>query len=437
MKKILVVSSNEKIINTVREGCTAFSDDFGIDIKTDIDDIISYINYELPEIKVLDYTSANIDYDTILSEVNADPWLHYGGIIAVCKDRKQMRELEDLKDSNILSIQTINDFSFHFIHLLRILWQNQKFLLSRGMQEDFGGEENGTFVCGNDPLDIRFYTSFLINYLYSTNRINSDDRSDLQMTLTELLTNALEHGNLHISYDEKTRWMEEHGDIFSLIAERAADPRYANKQITIKYAIGKRKSVVSIQDEGDGFDWRKYVGKKNAHEGELHGRGIGLASELVSKITYNEKGNQVVFEIDNRIDESNTVPLVMSNFETISYTDKQIVCRQNEATTDLFFIVSGRYAVYSGRKLVTVMSPNDVFIGDMSFLLNDKRSATILAVGNCKLIKIPKGDFLQMIRKNPHYGLFLSRMLAQRLEKQTHRTIELNEKIAKLRESEK
>ena len=42
-----------------------------------------------------------------------------------------------------------------------------------------------------------------------------------------------------------------------------------------------------------------------------------------------------------------------------------------------------------------------------------------------------------MIRKNPHYGLFLSRMLAQRLEKQTHRTIELNEKIAKLRESEK
>ena len=186
MKKILVVSSNEKIIDTVREGCAAFSDDFGIDIKTDIDDIISYINYELPEIKILDYTSANIDCAAILSEVNDDPWLHYGGIIAVCKDRKQMRELEELKDSNILSIQTINDFSFHFIHLLRILWQNQKFLLNRGMQEDFGGEENGTFVCGNDPLDIRFYTSFLINYLYSTNRINSDDRSDLQMTLTEL-----------------------------------------------------------------------------------------------------------------------------------------------------------------------------------------------------------------------------------------------------------
>ena len=321
MKKILLVSSNKKIIDTVQEGCAAFSDDFGTDIRTDADDIISYINYELPEIKILDYTSPNIDCGKILCEVNSDPWLHYGGIIAVCKDRKQMQELEELKDSNILSIQTMNDFSVHFIHLLRILWQNQKFLLNRGMQEDFGGEENGTFVCGNDPLDIRFYTSFLINYLYSTNRINSDDRSALRMTLTELLTNALEHGNLHISYEEKTKWMETHGDIFSLITERAADPQYANKQITITYAIGKQKSTVSIQDEGDGFDWRKYIGKKNVADGELHGRGISLAAELVSKIAYNEKGNQVVFEINNRIDESNTVPQVMSNFETVTYVD--------------------------------------------------------------------------------------------------------------------
>ena len=64
-------------------------------------------------------------------------------------------------------------------------------------------------------------------------------------------------------------------------------------------------------------------------------------------------------------------------------------------------------------------------IGEMSFLLNDRRSATILASGNCKLIKIPKIDFLDMIRKNPHYGIFLSKMLAQRLFNQTHQTIEL------------
>lgn len=39
-------------------------------------------------------------------------------------------------------------------------------------------------------MDIRFYTNFLVSYLYNTNRINEDDRYRLQMTLTEFLTNT-------------------------------------------------------------------------------------------------------------------------------------------------------------------------------------------------------------------------------------------------------
>lgn len=432
MKKILVVSSNQKVIETVKEGIAAFSDDFDMYIMTDVPDIIGYINYELPEIKVLDYTSTEIDCTEILSEIHGDPWLHYGGVIAVCRDRQQMQQLSSLKDANILSIQTLDDFSFHFIRLLRILWQNQKFLLNRGMQDDFGGEEDGSFVCGNDPLDIHFYTQFLANYLYNTNRINDNDRANLQMTLTELLNNALEHGNLNITYEDKSKWMEEHGDILGLIVQRSADPQYANRQITITYAIGREKSSFSIRDEGNGFDWRKYASSQSASDTELHGRGIKLTRGIVTKLAYNEKGNQVMFEINNQVNASSSVPQVMTTFETVRYTDRQIVCRQNEPTNDLFFIVSGRFAVYSGRKLVSVLTPNDVFIGEMSFLLNDRRSATILAVGNCKLIKIPKAAFLKMIRKNPHYGIFLSRMLAQRLVRQTQSTIRLNEQMMKL-----
>ena len=68
----------------------------------------------------------------------------------------------------------------------------------------------------------------------------------------------------------------------------------------------------------------------------------------------------------------------------------------------------------------------------MAFLLNDRRSATVLAVGECKLIKIPKHDFLSLIRRNPHYGIFLSKMLAQRLVKQTSKTIALSQQLAEL-----
>ena len=92
--------------------------------------------------------------------------------------------------------------------------------------------------------------------------------------------------------------------------------------------------------------------------------------------------------------------------------------------------------MYSGRKLVSILTPNDLFIGEMSFLLNDRRSATILSVGHGKLIKIPKEAFLNLLRKNPHYGIFLSKLLAQRLYVQTQKTMALNKELAELREKE-
>lgn len=429
MKKILTASKNQSVINTVETACQRYAAYFDTDVISDTDQIISYIDYELPEIKVLDYTS-EIDCDRILSAINSDSWLHYGGIIAVCADAKQVQQLEELKDNNMVAIQTVQNFEKHFSRILRILWQNQQFLFNRGMQDIIGGQETGSFICGNDPMDIRFYTNFLVSYLYNTNRISGDDRYKLQMTLMELLTNALEHGNLGITFDEKTKWMQQGGDILQLIAKRNSEPAYTNKRIHVTYSIGKETSTFTIRDDGNGFDWRKYSHSNDTKE--IHGRGISLSCQMVNTIVYNEKGNEVTFDISNRQNEVNTVPRIMEPFATIDYKDKQFVCRENELSNDLFFIVSGRFAVYSGRKLTTVLTPNDMFIGEMAFLLNDRRTATILAVGDCKLIKIPKSSFLLLIRKNPHYGIFLSKMLAQRLLRQTQTTIALQKKIAGL-----
>ena len=226
MKKILTASSNEDIIFTVKNACNLFSSIFCTEIIDNTDDIIRYIDFELPEIKVLDFSSPNIDCDKILKNIFDDPWLHYGGVIAVCKDRNQVAELEQRKDMNVLAVQTAKEFKEHFTRILRILYQNQQFLFNRGMQELIGGQESGAFVFGNDPMDSNFYTNFLVNYLYTTNRIADEDRFNLKMTFSELLTNALEHGNLEIDYDTKTEYLMSGGDMISLIKERAKDRRF-------------------------------------------------------------------------------------------------------------------------------------------------------------------------------------------------------------------
>jgi anti-sigma regulatory factor (Ser/Thr protein kinase) len=169
------------------------------------------------------------------------------------------------------------------------------------MQDILGGREEGHFICDNDPVDIKFYTNFLISYLYNTNRISSDDRSSLQMTLMELLMNAVEHGNLEISYDEKTKWLMTGGDMMQLIAERKKDPKYRRRSVRISYVIQNNSSAFRIEDDGDGFDWRAMLAKKDEENDGTHGRGISLSKSLVKKLKYNEKGNQVTFTIANKI----------------------------------------------------------------------------------------------------------------------------------------
>jgi CRP-like cAMP-binding protein len=51
----------------------------------------------------------------------------------------------------------------------------------------------------------------------------------------------------------------------------------------------------------------------------------------------------------------------------------------------------------------------------MSFLLDNRRSATVRAEEDGKLIRISKKSFIKVIKRYPHYGIFLSRLIAQKL----------------------
>ena len=433
MKKLLVASSNQEVLNVVKNTSSKYSRYFEPIFCPETEEALSFLDYELPEIKILDYTSKDIDNNKIRDAISSDPWLHNGGIIAVASSPAEAQKIEDLKDPNILIVQTLYTFKQNISGLLRSLIRNQQFLFNRGMQDRIGSEEKGLFVCDNNPMDIRLYTGFLVNYLYCTNRIDDDGRFALQSTLMELLTNALEHGNCGITYEEKSEWLNQGKIILDLIKQKLRQPEFANRKIHIEYEIGKTKSTFIIKDDGEGFDWKSRMSGDTPALDETHGRGIALSKSLVSDLRYNDKGNEVSFDIQNIKNVSNTIPGIMIPFKAIQYKKYDIICKQNEPSNDLYFIVSGRYGVYANCKLISVLTPNDMFIGEMAFLLNDRRSATIMAAGDGKLIRIPKTVFLNLIRKNPHYGLFLSKLLAQRVIRQNRRTLQLSAEIAKLK----
>lgn len=111
--------------------------------------------------------------------------------------------------------------------------------------------------------------------------------------LMELLVNAVEHGNLGITYEEKHRllaentWREE-------LDRLAVLPENAAKVVEVVYQRKEEGYLVQITDAGRGFDWKRYWHINPARATASHGRGIARARLMAfDRLSYNEKGNSV------------------------------------------------------------------------------------------------------------------------------------------------
>jgi len=382
------------------------------------DKALEYLNYELPEINVFNLSDEQIDMNNILDTIKEDPWLHYGGIIAIHSQDDEQPLEKRMKDYNLVSLIKTGQFDFNFPRVIRILNQNRQILFQRALQSQLLTSISGSFIIDNDPFDVKTYAYIISNYLFNSNYINRDDKDGLLVALMELLMNAVEHGNCRISYKEKSAWLEAGKDIFALIRKKNQDPKVRKKKIYFSYRISPHSSEFTIRDEGEGFDWRKRK-KKITEEDylDLHGRGILMAAHYTRNLTYNDRGNEVTFEVKHQLNESNVLPEAFTSQQEVVFEDGETVFTEGEESNFLYYIVSGKLNVVANKKVLATLTPSDLFLGEMSFLLNDRRSATVRSVGRSSLLKISKEAFVNVIKDKPHYGIFLARILAQRLDR--------------------
>ena len=113
------------------------------------------------------------------------------------------------------------------------------------------------------------------------------------MGLSEILINAVEHGNLGISYAEKSRLLSE-GQWNDEIARRLDDPRYSTRRAHVHCEFNTHEAELTVIDEGDGFDWTHYLEMQPDRAFDLHGRGIAVARKLsFTSLEYLGNGNTV------------------------------------------------------------------------------------------------------------------------------------------------
>jgi CheY-like chemotaxis protein len=112
--------------------------------------------------------------------------------------------------------------------------------------------------------------------------------------LTELMVNAVEHGNLGITYDEKSVLLEERGWAEE-VTRRLALPENCSKRVDVRFLRSDDELRFIICDCGSGFEWRRYLDIDPRRAFDRHGRGILMARHVsFSSIEYRGCGNEVI-----------------------------------------------------------------------------------------------------------------------------------------------
>jgi hypothetical protein len=420
MNTIPLISTNTRLFERLRTIITLSNihDLYNLMLLTNTRSAEEFLTTEMPELIFINFSDAKINALQLLETILHDPWLLHGGIIAICKDYQTVEQVNAIKGTNILVSLTYNDLEKQLPSILDIIHSNRRILFQRGIGQDIVGALSGSFRMRNNVFEASCYINLICNFLYNSNKLTVEKKYFYHLALYEMIINAIEHGNCGITYDEKSQFLEGGGCMPDLIEKKCQDPVIAQKSVMFDYSIHPTHARFVIADEGEGFDWRTMIETIPREDAlRLHGRGIIITRETVRKVTYNEKGNEVTLDVAYENEEKSKTPALFSHIDPIEVREGDIVISQGDPSTFLYFIVKGKYAIIVNDKQMSTLSADDIFMGEMSFLLNDRRSATVRATTEGKLIKITKREFVKAIKKKPHYALFLSRLLAQRIQR--------------------
>jgi len=119
------------------------------------------------------------------------------------------------------------------------------------------------------------------------------DPGKVAVGLSELIVNAVEHGNLGISYTDKSL-LQANQEWDLEIERRLSLPEYAARYVSVEFERRAEEISFVIKDQGKGFEWQRYLEISPERATHSHGRGIAMANMLsFDDIEYRGNGNEV------------------------------------------------------------------------------------------------------------------------------------------------
>jgi anti-sigma regulatory factor (Ser/Thr protein kinase) len=147
------------------------------------------------------------------------------------------------------------------------------------------------FVLGNDASLIPSLISHVQNVLSSVGLCDEANIIRVCIALEEALRNALFHGNLELTSEQREGDVEEYQ---RLVDERTKAAPYAGRELSVTIEITPTSGRFTICDQGPGFDPSKLPDPTDPENLEkVSGRGLLLMKTFMDEVQFNATGNEV------------------------------------------------------------------------------------------------------------------------------------------------
>lgn len=123
--------------------------------------------------------------------------------------------------------------------------------------------------------------------------LKNDQVLDVKLGLSELLRNAVMHGNLGIRYKNPERFINGMDLEKACQEELMQKPELVNQKVRVKYQLLDDRCEWTIMDEGIGFDWRKILRELDHSKTHLECMGIFISKFHFDELEYLGCGNTV------------------------------------------------------------------------------------------------------------------------------------------------
>ena len=121
MKKIPIVSTVVSTVDAMEQACKQSNFSIISQQLQSYTEAFAAFRYEMPEIKIIDFGDSSVHAEKCLKIVKDDPWLLFGGVIAITDSQEQKATLTQRKEPNFLFVLTRKEFEQYVAQIIKIL----------------------------------------------------------------------------------------------------------------------------------------------------------------------------------------------------------------------------------------------------------------------------------------------------------------------------